>query len=137
MWRVISGVLYVLLLIVAAEIFVIRMWGPDLFGFVFGSKWSASGQISRILVYNFSLNFMMSSFTAIFISFNKLKLYSIWQIAYFCVMLTLVFFEPLPYRLFVLSYVIIDSVMIIAGIAMIAKVIYNYESMLRRSGAAY
>ena len=135
--KLLSQVLYVLLAIVAVEILIIKIWGPDLFGFVFGDTWAASGQISKILVYNFALNFIMSSFTAVFIAFNKLKLYSIWQVMYFLSMLTLVFFEPLPYRLFVLSYVIIDSILILAGIALIVKVIHNYETVLRRNSAAY
>ncbi len=135
--KLLLNILYVLLVIVIFEIFIIRQWGPELFGFIFGPNWAASGQISKILVYNFALNFIMSSFTAIFISFNKIKLYSIWQIAYFFSMLSLMLFEPLPYRLFVLSYVIIDSIMIMAGLLLIAKVVRDYEWKLIHEKTAY
>jgi len=85
------------ILICAVEIFVIEFFGVALFKIVFGDLWGFSGSISKILVWSYALNFIASSFSSIFISMNKIKLLSIWQVFYFISILTLVLFKNLPF----------------------------------------
>lgn len=126
-----KGILIFLFLFIAIEIFVIQLFGPGLFGWAFGDPWRTSGEVSKLLVINFSLNFLMSSVTAVFTAFRRIKLYSIWQVSYFIAITSLVFLSEPTLNAFLRTYVIIDSVMLILGILLAIKVIASYEKQRR------
>lgn len=113
------------------EIIIIIIFGVELFEFIFGSEWSFSGTISKFLVWSFSLNFIVNSFNSIFISLNKIKLLSFWQLFYFTSILLLVFFKGFPFLEFVKIYVVIEILSAIVIGAFMVIIIRNYEMHLK------
>ncbi len=113
------------------EIIIIIIFGVELFEFIFGTEWSFSGTISKFLVWSFSLNFIVNSFNSIFISLNKIKLLSFWQLFYFTSILLLVFFKGFPFLEFVKIYVVIEILSAIVIGAFMVIIIRNYEMHLK------
>ncbi|MGE0088151.1 MAG: lipopolysaccharide biosynthesis protein [Bacteroidales bacterium] len=126
----IKPLILVIAMIVFFEIIIILLFGVNLFKFVFGQNWGYSGEISKILVWSFALNFIVSSFSAVFIAMRKIKLYSIWQFFYFCAIIFLFTIKNLSFTGFLKIYVGIEVVCYIAAIIMISIIIIRYESIL-------
>jgi O-antigen/teichoic acid export membrane protein len=120
-------VLYFVAIIIIAEIGIIMFCGEALFRVFFGPNWEFSGTISKILVWAFTFNFLTSSFSSIFISLNKIKLLSVWQIFYFASILILFFFHYLSFIAFLRVYVLIQVICSSVISIFIIKVIINYE----------
>ncbi len=92
----------------AVEIIVISFFGVELFKLLFGEMWGFSGRISQILVWSYALNFFVASFSAVFISMNKIKLLSVWQVFYFIAIISLTLFRNSPFLDFLRIYVSIE-----------------------------
>ncbi len=120
-------------IIALLEIIIIRIWGIELFRIIFGADWKFSGEISRLLVWSFAFNFLVASFTSIFISMKRIKLMSIWQLIYFLAIFSLVLFRNTDFNTFLKTYVIIE-ICCYASIAILMLIIVlRYESRLKRS----
>lgn len=113
-----------------AEVVLILLFGEKLFTIVFGSQWLVSGQISRIMVWSFALNFLVSSFTSIFVSMRRIKTYSIWQLIYFISILSLLFFRNIGFTDFLRIYVGIEVFCSILAATIMITVVYKYETTL-------
>lgn len=122
----------IIAVIVFLEIIVIQLVGISLFKFVFGQNWGYSGEISKILVWSFALNFIVSSFSVVFISMRKIKYYSIWQFCYFFAIIVLFTIKNLSFTEFLKVYVFIEVVSYIAAIIMISVIVIKYESSLSK-----
>lgn len=123
-------VFYMVLVISSLEIFAITIWGESIFNIAFGTQWNYSGTISRILVWSFAVNFIISSFTSLFVAMRRIKTYGIWQLIYFVSILSLVFFKNLPFESFLKLYVFIEiTCYIIAGM-IIVYILKDYEAIL-------
>jgi lipopolysaccharide exporter len=116
-----------------AEILIVIMFGEDIFKIVFGKQWVTSGVISKIMVWSLALNFIVSSFTCIFISMRKIKTYSVWQLIYFISILSLLFFKHLPFVSFLKIYVIVEVLCYLLVTAILILLVYRYESALIQS----
>lgn len=116
--------------IVFVEIVAIQLIGVWLFSFLFGEQWIASGQISKILVWSYAFNFLVSSFSSVFIAMRKIKLYSLWQFAYFSAILSLLLFKNLSFNGFILVYTVFELVCFIALAIMTYFLIHKYEHSL-------
>ena len=113
-----------------AEIITIILFGEDIFKIVFGKEWINSGTISKIMVWSLALNFIVSSFTCIFVSMRKIKTYSLWQLIYFLSILSLLFFKDLPFASFLRIYVIVEVLCYFIVAAIMISIVYRYESSL-------
>lgn len=125
-------ILVVISIIGILEILVITLFGEELFKFIFGTQWGFSGVISKFLVWSYALNFIVNSFYSLFISMNKIKLLSIWQLFYFLSVLSLVFFKNNSFLDFVKIYVYIEVICAIIIAAFMASIVKNYEAGLKR-----
>lgn len=125
-------VLYIVGLISIVEIISILLFGEDLFKIVFGARWITSGKISKIMVWSFAFNFIVSSFTSIFVSMRRIRTFSIWQSFYFFSILLLLFFKHLPFTDFLKIYVLIEVICYFIVAIIMFKIIYRYESSLIR-----
>jgi O-antigen/teichoic acid export membrane protein len=123
-------VLMMVLLIAIVEIGIMVLFGERLFTVIFGDEWITSGTISRIMVWSFAFNFVVSSFTSIFVSMRKIKIYSIWQSLYFFSILLLLLFKHLPFPDFIRVYVLIDLVSYFVAALIMITIVYKYESNL-------
>ena len=123
----IKPVLYIVGLISVVEIVVIILFGDWIFSLVFGSKWIYSGTIAKIMVWSFAFNFMVSSFTSMFVAMRRIKVYSVLQSGYFILILTLLFFRQLQFIDFLKVYVLIDILCYLIIGAVMLSMIYRYE----------
>lgn len=74
-----------------AYVLVIYLWGPELFGFIFGSQWAVSGEYARILILSTALFFVVSPVGQVLIGLHHIKLNSLWEIAKFMIVGSLFF----------------------------------------------
>jgi len=130
-WTELKPLIFIVCFICFFEILIISFFGIELFCFVFGDNWEMSGVISKILVWSFTLNFLVSSFTSIFISMRKIKTYSVWQLIYFLAILSLLFFKKLDFINFLWVYVIIEVLCYLALSVVIIFIVVKYERSLK------
>ncbi|MEW6469865.1 MAG: oligosaccharide flippase family protein [Bacteroidota bacterium] len=130
-----TGVLYIVLAIVLAEMLLIFLFGPELFAFVFGSNYGVSGIFSQILVFSFALNFIGSTFSFIFIAFGKIRMNSIWQVVYFLAICSLFFIKGLVIEDFLKIYVLIEVIMHLAYCCLAWMIIQGYERKINTGPA--
>ena len=125
-------VFYIVVAISIVEIISILLFGEDLFKIIFGALWITSGTISKIMVWSFAINFIVSSFTSIFVSMRRIRTFSIWQSFYFFSILLLLFFKHLPFTDFLKIYVLIEVICYLVVAIILSAIIYRYESSLIR-----
>jgi O-antigen/teichoic acid export membrane protein len=113
------------------EILAISFFGIPLFQFVFGNIWGFSGEISKLLVWSYTLNFFVSSFSSVFISMRKIKLYSAWQVLYFIAIIILFLFKDLLFIDFIKLYVAIEVICYSAVIALMIFILFKYERKIQ------
>jgi O-antigen/teichoic acid export membrane protein len=126
-------VFFVVGFISIVEIITIILFGEDIFKIIFGKQWVTSGAISKIMVWSLALNFIVSSFSCIFVSMRKIKTYSVWQLIYFISILSLLFFKHLPFISFLKIYVIIEVLCYLLVTSIMIFIVYRYEAVAIRS----
>jgi O-antigen/teichoic acid export membrane protein len=125
-------VLIVVGLISLVEIITITFFGEFLFKVIFGDTWIFSGRIARILVWSFAFNFIVSTFTTIFVSMRKIKTYSVYQLFYFIAILSLLLFKKLGFVDFLKVYVFIEITCYTVLTGLMIFIIARYENSLNR-----
>jgi O-antigen/teichoic acid export membrane protein len=118
-------------LICVGELLVILLFGVGLFKILFGNNWGISGEISRIMVWSFTLNFIVSSFSSVFISMRKIKVYSIWQFFYFLAIMSLLLFKDLGFIEFLKIYVLIEVICYSSATAVLIFIVSKYELSIK------
>ena len=121
---------YLLIAIISIEAILLFLFGNSLFQFIFGDKYIMSSYFSKILVFSFSINFFYSTFSSIYVTFNKIKINSFWQILYFCSICLLLLFKHLDIYDFLKIYVIIEVVMLSINIFMMLGIVNKYEKSI-------
>ena len=124
---------YIVLLICIVELAAILLFSREIFDIAFGKNWRVSGEISRIMVWSFTLNFFVSSFSCVFISMQRIKTYSIWQLIYFISIISLLLFKNLVFKDFLRVYVVIEVVCYVFLAAMMIWMVKGYELSLRKA----
>jgi O-antigen/teichoic acid export membrane protein len=120
-------ILGIVLVITVVEISTITAWGEQIFVLIFGGKWKMSGSISKIMVWAYAYNFIIASFSSVFIAIKKIKLLSIWQVIYFCSILMLNFFKHLDFIRFINVYVVIEIITCSLYSFFLLKIVLEYE----------
>lgn len=123
-------VLILLTAIIGLEFLVILPFGPALFSLVFGDNYALSGQYARILIFSFSLNFISSTFSCVFISLKKIRLNAIWQVLYFTGICSLSFFRDVDILHFLKIFVLIDASFQVLNCGMIYYIVRQYDRQL-------
>jgi len=97
---------------------------------LYGDKWDLAGFMSQILVISFSFKFLVSSFSKILLSLEKIKWISIWQIIYL-LMVVLLYLISENYNLnlvnFLYCYLVIDILSYLIYAWFISKAIKDYH----------
>ena len=112
-------------------ILLIELSGVALFKFVFGNQWSTSGVYSKILIFSYVIQFIVSPFGVIFIAFNRIKILSFWQFFYFSAILLLYFARSLQINNFLMVYTSVEFTCYLIYLIMIFMVISEYEKNLK------
>jgi lipopolysaccharide exporter len=124
-------VLLIVGIVSIVEILTIMFFGEGLFKLLGGKAWTFSGKISKIMVWSFAFNFIVSTFTAIFVSMRKIKVYSIYQLMYFLAILSLLFFIKLDFLEFLKIYVVIEVLCYTILTVTMISIITRYEQSLK------
>tara|TARA_R110001592_G_scaffold163180_1_gene396919 strand:- start:2213 stop:3484 length:1272 start_codon:yes stop_codon:yes gene_type:complete len=109
---------------------IIYLFGPQLFSFIFGSDWLISGEIAQILVFGYCIKFIVSPLSTVFISLEKIRISSIWQVFYFSLICLLLLMENIDLEHFLMYYVIIDIVAYSIYFVLILIITKNYDNQL-------
>ena len=120
-------ILLILLAIAFFEIVIIELFGVGIFKLIFGQQWAYSGEISQILVWSYAFNFIVSSFSSVFLSLNKIKILSVWQFIYFISISSLVLFKDRSFVDFLKIYVCIEIICYLLYSVLLVKIIHSYE----------
>ena len=112
------------------EVVIIKLWAEEIFSLFFGPGWEVSSAISKILIWAFAYNFIVASFSSIYISLKKIKLLSFWQLLYFLSILSLSFFNYLPFNSFLRVYTLIEIICCSLSTLFMLYIIINYERKL-------
>jgi O-antigen/teichoic acid export membrane protein len=123
-------IMMVVITISLLEIVLILLFGEFIFRFIFGDAWSTSGTISRIMVWSFALNFIVTSFSSIFVTMRKIKTYSIWQFFYFLAILSLLFLDNLDFTDFLKVYVAIEILCYVVVTIIMIVIVTRFESSI-------
>jgi O-antigen/teichoic acid export membrane protein len=124
------SILSLVMIGVVFEVFIIMIAAEDIFRIFFGNQWEISGTISKVLVWAFACNFVVASFSSIFISLKKIKLLSAWQLFYFISILSLFFFSSLSFISFLKLYTLIEIICCIASALLMIYIVVNYEKLV-------
>jgi lipopolysaccharide exporter len=124
-------VLFIVGIVSTVEILTVLFFGEGLFELLGGKAWTFSGKISKIMVWSFAFNFIVSTFTAIFVSMRKIKVYSIYQLLYFVAILCLLFFIKLDFLTFLKIYVVIEVFCYTVLTVTMVSIISRYEHSLK------
>lgn len=127
----IKPVLWLVGLIAAGEVLLIMLFGEDLFRIAFGKQWTESGTLSKIMVWSFAVNFMVASFSNLFVAMRRIKTYSIWQLFYFVAIMCLLLFRDMPFNDFLKIYVVIELVCYLSVAIIMTAIVYGYEKSLK------
>lgn len=126
-------IFYLLIGIIALEAIVLFLFGDELFKLIFGENYLTSSIYSKILIFSFSINFITSTFSSIYITFDKIKLNSIWQIAYFGSICCLLFFTKIELINFIKIYVGIEVIMSLINCLMLFNIVNSYEQKILKN----
>jgi O-antigen/teichoic acid export membrane protein len=124
---------YGLTITAVLEILIILLFGEFLFGFVFGKSWIISGTYSKILVFSYSVKFVMTTLSIAFIALEKIKLIAIWQISYFAAIVVLFFVRDLSLMQFLGLYVAIELISYSIYFGLLVNTVKKYEKGLLES----
>jgi len=97
---------------------------------LYGDKWDLAGFMSQILVISFSFKFLVSSFSKILLSLEKIKWISIWQVIYLVMVVFLyliVEYYDLELVSFLYCYLAIDLISYLIYASFISKAIKEYH----------
>ena len=117
------------------EILVVKLYAIELFTLFFGERWGISGEISKTLVWSYTLNFISISFSTIFISLRKIKRLSILQFIYFGAILFLIHFRDYQFAEFIHIYVYIEVCYFVLYLSFLLYIVMSYEKEIRSSNS--
>jgi hypothetical protein len=81
-------------------------------------------------VFSYSLKFVVSPISIVFPALEKIKIASIWQIFYFCAIITLIFLPKIAINDFLLIYVGIELIAYTIYFLLIYRITKNYDKSL-------
>jgi O-antigen/teichoic acid export membrane protein len=113
-------------------IFILYFWGAELFVLVFGNQWRSSGQYTSVLIFSYAVSFIVSPFSVLLISLEKIKWAGYWQIFYFAAISVLWFFTGAQIVNFLIALVVIDIISYGLYGFIIYQAVWDYEHNLSR-----
>ena len=125
------NILYLLFGIIALESLLLFSFGNGLFQMFFGDQYLLSSYFSKILILSFSINFIYSTFSSIYMTFDKIKMNSIWQTLYFLSICSLLLFQDVDIYDFLKIYVGIEVVMLSINIFIMLMIVKKYENNIK------
>jgi O-antigen/teichoic acid export membrane protein len=105
-------------------------FAPELFSVIFGSEWVEAGLYAQILVYSIAVKFVVGPLSTIFLAIGRIKVASMWQLAYFVVTISvLVLATSFEFEKFLWIYVFSEIVMYLLYFLLIIHTTKKYVAM--------
>lgn len=111
-------------------ILIFYFFGEPIYTFIFGDEWSMAGKFSAILVFSYSIRFIVSPLTIVFTALKRLKVSAVWQICYFLLTLSLLLMDDLDIYTFLTYIVAIDLVSYAVYAILVFKVTREQDANL-------
>lgn len=127
----IKSILYLISIPTILGSIILFLWSVPIFSFAFGENWAMSGEITKIMLLPFVLQFMVSPISTVFIALEKIKLQSAWQVTYFIAIISLFLFENNSFSEFLIYFALIYTILYSLYIILTIIVIYKYELKIK------
>ncbi|MFO7977327.1 MAG: oligosaccharide flippase family protein [Bacteroidales bacterium] len=128
-----TGILSLLALVMAL---VLTLAGPQLLAWYAGPSYHIAGQFAQILVWGTFARIIVSPMTMVYIGMRRLKTQAAWQILYFLMIVSLVFFRHLPVMHFLIILTAIEVFAYIINFGLVWRIVRKYHRNLGQQPAA-
>jgi len=132
--RMIHRITFMLAFVTAIMIAVLWCWGVELFVFLFGTEWEVSGKITQVLAIGFGIRFIVSTVGISLVGLERIKWLSVWQVAYFLAIVSLVFLPDPGFSQFCRVYTGIESASYLIQYLMMLAAVRRYEQERKPAG---
>lgn len=115
---------------------LLTLLGPRLLGLYAGEPYQESGRYAQILVWGTLARLAVSPLTVVYVGLRKLKAQAVWQIIYFAMVCTLVFFRHLPVIQFILILAAVEVLAYVINLLLINRIVKEYHRNIDSSDLA-
>lgn len=109
---------------------IIYFFSTPIFNFAFGENWVLASEISKILIFYFCIDFIVTPLSIVFIALEKIKINSLWQIGHFFLILTLYLIQDFTIYQFMYYYMGISIISYLAYGILIYFTVRNYDNRI-------
>lgn len=110
---------------------IITLLGPTLLGWYAGEPYVESGRYAQVLVWGTLARVVVSPLTMVFLGLRKLREQAIWQIIFFLLICSLMFFGHLTVMQFIVALTVIELVAYIINLIMIGGIVKKYHEEIK------
>ena len=119
-----------LLMIGLGSVVLIELWGPQMFALVFGNKCMIAGSYARVLIIGYMLFLVVSPMGAILLGLEKIRIFSLWNVLHFLLLIGLYFVRNITFTDFLLLFVSIEIVAFSVLYFWITKTVMKYDRQI-------
>ena len=110
-------------------VFIVLIWGKGLFG-IFGQEYEYSGEIAKILVFSYSVKFVVSPLSSLLTALEKLKILAVWRVFFFIAILSLFLIDDVNVFAFFKIYMAIEVIFYLIYAVIIFHASNQHDKML-------
>ncbi len=112
---------------------IIYFFSDTIFTIAFGKEWMLASEMSRILIFSFAVSFVVSPFSVLLISLERIKLNSFWQILHFLLILALYRLGDIGIQQFMYVFMFINLISYAVYGGIIYRVLISYEKRVMKA----
>lgn len=92
-------------------VLVISIWGPEIFGFIFGYHWLVAGEFAKILIFSIAVRFIVSPLSMVVAVDRYVAWGAFWQVFTFIFVISFLYLiHGYHFKIFIMAYVIQDLI---------------------------
>jgi O-antigen/teichoic acid export membrane protein len=123
--------LFIFLMIISTVGTLIIYFGaPRIFSIAFGAKWKLASEMSQVLIFYYSVSFVATSISVVFIALEEIKINSAWQTSHFILILSLFFFKGNSIMSFITVFTIFNIISYLIYLLLAYYVIKKYTASI-------
>jgi O-antigen/teichoic acid export membrane protein len=107
--------------------------GEPLFVWVFGEDWSRSGELAAWMAPVIALQMLSAPLSPVLLVLNRVRLFSLWQIAYFSLIAALMFFQFSTPAAFLKTYLLLEALCYGAQLWLVFYTVRRSDKLLMAS----
>jgi O-antigen/teichoic acid export membrane protein len=122
LYHVILKTFFTLITISLPFLILVFYWGADLYSFIFGKEWAASGTYASLIVFAIAMRFSVSPLSSVMIIEKNLRLGFFWQLTYFITISSTLFIAAkYPIGVFIKAFVVHEIILYLFYLYLILK----------------